>query len=91
MKYLVERLESKVQLNGRNISFDRLYTSLSLEMWLYEKSKTSIGTLQINRKGIPTDLKEVRNREQLTTALGRRWTTYNNVVRGENINGEKMY
>ena len=69
VKYLVERLESKVQLNGRNISFDRLYTSLSLEIWLYEKNITSIGTLQINRKGIPKDLKEVKNREPLTTEV----------------------
>ena len=44
VKYLVERLSKISSLKGRNISFDRLYMSISLELWLYERSITSIGS-----------------------------------------------
>lgn len=66
---LVERLSSKVSLKGRNISFDRLYTSLSLELWLHSRNITSIGTMQINRRGIPSELKDVKSREPLSTEI----------------------
>ena len=66
VKSLVEGMESVGPLGGRNISFDRLYTSIPLERWLYNRNITSIGTLQANRKGIPAELKEVKNREPLT-------------------------
>lgn len=66
---LVKGMESVGSLGGRNISFDRLYTSISLERWLYSRNITSVGTLQINRKGIPAEIKEVRNREPLSTEI----------------------
>jgi hypothetical protein len=69
VKYLIERLENKVQLAGRNLSFDRLYTSISLSLWLYERKITSIGTMQINRKGIPPAIKDVKDREPLSSEI----------------------
>jgi len=42
---------------------DRLYTSIPLFEWLLEKKITAIGTLTMNRKGIPEELKSTRDRE----------------------------
>ena len=67
-KHLVSTLHQHRPLNGRNSSFDRLYTSFSLATWLLkEMHVTCIGTLMANRKGIPADLKKVEHREALST------------------------
>ena len=50
-------------------SFDRLYTSIPLAKWLLEKRITCIGTMQLNRKGIPDELKETKNRELLSSEI----------------------
>ena len=69
VKCLVEGMERIGSLGGRNISFDRLYTSIPLERWLYNRNITSIGTLQMNRKGIPAEIKDMKNRETLSTEI----------------------
>ena len=69
VKKMVNRLESIVSLAGHNISFGRLYTSIPLALWLYHKSITSYGTMQINRKGIPTEIKDVKQREPLSREI----------------------
>ena len=56
-------------LAGRNISFARLYTSIPLAKRLLEKRNTCIGTMQLNRKGIPDELKEIKNRELLSSEI----------------------
>ena len=67
-KHLVSTLHQHRPLNGRNLSFDRLYSSFSLATWLSkEMHVTCIGTLMANRKGIPADLKKVEHREALST------------------------
>ena len=50
-------------MEGRNITFDRLYTSIPLASWLYIQGITMIGTMQTNRKGIPAYLKDSKNKE----------------------------
>ena len=50
-------------VEGRNITFDRLYTSIPLASWLYIQGITMIGTMQTNRKGIPAYLKDSKNKE----------------------------
>ena len=63
-KYLNERMDGKQKLEGRNISFHRLYTSFMLSTWLLnEKHVTYIGTLMANRKGIPPDVNKIQHRE----------------------------
>ena len=70
VKQMIERLlENKVPLTGRNISFDRLYTSISIALWLYEKNITCLGTMQMNRKGVPAEMKDFKNREDLSTEI----------------------
>jgi len=43
VKYLVQQLQSYVNLQGRNISFDGLYTSVSLAEWLLSHNITCVG------------------------------------------------
>ena len=66
---LVEAMEKTNKLEGRNISFDRLYTSIPLAEWLLAKKITCIGTLQHNRKGIPPGIKEIKDREVLSSEI----------------------
>ncbi|XP_020896597.1 piggyBac transposable element-derived protein 3 [Exaiptasia diaphana] len=66
VKSLVTRLEKLTDLRGRNISFDRLYTSIPLCKWLLGRQITSIGTLKTNRRGIPDKFKKVEEREEFS-------------------------
>ena len=63
VKHLVQKLQSYVDLQGLNISFDHLYTSVSLAQWLLFHNITCVGTLQSNRKGIPKEVKDVMGRD----------------------------
>ena len=69
VKKMVGRLESNVSLTGRSISFDRFYTSIPLALWLYQKNSTSLGTMQINRKGNPTEIKDIKQREPFSSEI----------------------
>ena len=62
VKMLVTDLEKHTSLSGRNISYNRLYTSISLAKWLLERNITTVGTLQANRKSIPEEVKRVGSR-----------------------------
>ena len=62
VKYLINKLNSYVDLQGRNITFDRLYTSIPLAKWFLSHNITCIGTLQANRKGIPKEIKDTTGR-----------------------------
>ena len=66
---LINQMEKVGKLVGRNISFDRLYTSIPLAEWLYDKKITCIGTLQHNRKGISAELKSTKGRDELSTEI----------------------
>ena len=66
---MVDCLESIVSLAEHNISFDRLYTSIPLALWLHQKNITSLGNMQIKRKEIPTEMKDVKQREPLSTDI----------------------
>ena len=67
VKGLIEAVDQKQGLQGRNLSMDRLYTSINLAQWLLQKRMTCIGTMQQNRVGIPEDLKKTNDRELLST------------------------
>ena len=59
VKSLISRLEKSTDLKGRNVSFDRLYTSIPLCKWLLERQITSVGTLKTKRRGIPDEFKSL--------------------------------
>ena len=65
-KYLVMQLQKHVDIQGRNISFARLYTSISLAKWLLSNNIICVGTLQANRKGIPMELKSTSGCQPLS-------------------------
>ena len=63
LKCLIQNLECHKNLVARNILYDRLYTSIPMVQWLLDRGITSVGTLQSNRKGIPAEIKEIKDRE----------------------------
>ena len=69
VKTLVRTTGAKLPLDGRNISMDRLYTSVSTAIWLREQKITVVGTLMMNRIGIPDEIKAVRNRENFSVTI----------------------
>ena len=69
VKSLVSGLQKYVKLDGRNISMDRLYTSIPTTRWLLELNVTVIGALQHNQSGIPKEIKSVNNRDDLSAIV----------------------
>ena len=69
VQYLVNDTISRLPLKGRNISIDRLYSSVSLANWLLSHGITVVGTLQSNRIGIPNKLKSPVGREILSNTI----------------------
>ena len=63
VKYLIQNLECHTNLVTKNILYNRLYTSIPMAQWLLECGKTSVGTLQSNRKAIPAEIREIKDRE----------------------------
>ena len=52
-------MATQVPLAGRNLTMDRLYTSIPIAEWLWNEQKmTMIGTFQSNRRGFPVELKK---------------------------------
>ena len=58
-----DQAKKQVNLRGRNISTDRLYTSIECANWLLDQNITTVGTVQKGRQGIPDDLFDTTNRE----------------------------
>ena len=63
VKYPIQNLECHTNLVAGNILYDRLYTSMPMVQWLLDRGKTSVGTLQSNRKAIPAEIRETKDRE----------------------------
>ena len=66
IKYFINKLKQNVDLQGQNISFDRLYTNIPLAQWLLSHNITCFATIKANRKGILVEVKELANREPFT-------------------------
>ena len=65
VKRIVEGYKTNgFNLSGTNISMDRYYTSIPIAEWLHEKKITCIVTMNSNQKGLPTELKEIKKREE---------------------------
>ena len=56
----MNEVEKDTSLKGRNISTDRLYTSVPLVKWLLDRDITTVGTLSTVRIGIPDELKDTK-------------------------------
>ena len=66
-EYLVESLKKQVDISGRNISMDRYFTSVSIAKYLLANKITLVGTMRSGRVGIPNEMKEIKQREDLST------------------------
>ena len=66
-KYLVNSFLRYNKLTGRNIWLDRCFTSIMLAHWCMEKKLSIVGTMRTNRRGIPKEMKELRDREEKST------------------------
>ena len=60
---LVTKLGSHVDLKGRNITMDRLYTSYELFSWLLQQDITAVGTIMMNKRCVPNEIKNTKERE----------------------------
>ena len=63
VKHLIQNIKFHINLVRRNILYDRLYTSIPMAQWLLDCGITFKGTLQSNRKEIPTEIKEIKDEE----------------------------
>ena len=63
VKSLVRKVSAHVDLTGRNITTDRLYTTYDLTKWFMKQHITTVGTLMANRKGIPKEFHKVNDRD----------------------------
>ena len=68
VKYLVNETKRNVSLKGRNISTDRLHTSIALANWLLENNIKTVGTLNTTRTGVPDELKKAEGRDEFSGA-----------------------
>ena len=85
-KYLIDRMDSKQKLEGRNISFDWLYTSFKLATSpLIEKHLACIGTLMANRIDIPPDVNKIQQREIQSTKFKFYWDKEHDLVLGSYV------
>ena len=68
-KWLVNNFQIYGTLQGRNISLDRYFTSVTLAEWCLERNITIVGTLKSDRKGIAKEINRVADREEKSTAF----------------------
>ena len=63
VKSLINQLKSGMDLRGRIISLDRLYTSVELFEWLLSEGIYALGTIDAGRKGIPPEIKNISGKQ----------------------------
>ena len=63
-KYLVHQISRHNSIQGCNISMDRYFTSVKLAEWALDRNFTVVGTMRRDRKGIPKELKVMKNRDE---------------------------
>ena len=66
-KYLVNNFSNYNSIIGCNISMDRYFTSVTIARWALEKGFTIVGTMRLDRKGIPNGIKTMINRDEKST------------------------
>ena len=82
---LVDKVREQQDLQGRNITFDNLYTSIPLAEKLLDRKITIVGKMRHNRKGLPKEIKSMEGErtKQLHSLLGKeRAKTYTHHVCG---------
>ena len=63
-KYLVDKFSLYGSLEGRNISLDRYFTSVSIAEWCLAEKISIVGTMRLDRKGIAPEMKSLEDRDE---------------------------
>ena len=63
-KYLVNGFFTIANMSRCNISMDRYFTSVPLAQWCLERNITIVGTMPLNWKGIPAEIKKIEKRDE---------------------------
>ena len=66
-KYLVQGFSDYNSIKGCNISMDQYFTSASVAEWATTNHFTIVGTMRLDRKGIPAEIKKLDGREEKST------------------------
>ena len=67
-KYLAEGVSQYNDISGTNISMNRYFTSVSIADWTRSKNITIVGTMRLDRIGIPNSFKDISQREERSTS-----------------------
>ena len=63
-------------MRGKNISLDHYFTALSIAEWLNNRNISMIVTLQMDRIGIPKEMKTEAGRKEKST----KWCYHENMM-----------
>ena len=66
-RYLVENFNHFNSIKGCNISMDRYFTLITLANWVTTKLFSIVGTICLDRKGIPKEIKSMEGHEEKST------------------------
>ena len=66
-KYLVNGFSTVANMSGCNICMDRYFTSVPLAQWCLERNITIVGTMRLDRKGIPAEIKNIDKHDEQST------------------------
>ena len=91
----MNEFEKDTSFKGRNISTDRLYTSVPLAKWLLDRDITTVGTLNTVRIGIADELKDTKCREKFSLTCHiepkEKKSIYNNLFSENKIHWTQEY
>ena len=62
-KYLIENFNIFNSIKGSNVSMDRYFPSITLEDWAASHNFSIVGTMHLDRKGIPKEIKTLDSRQ----------------------------
>ena len=63
-KCLVNGFSTIANMSGCNVSMDRYFSSVALAQWCSERNITIVGTMGLNRKGIPAEIKKTDKHDE---------------------------
>ena len=65
-KYLIEGLANENDVQGKNVSMERLFTSVSIARWRLEGGTSLFSTMRHDEKDIPKEVTSVAKTENLS-------------------------
>ena len=64
---LVMEITSDIHYTGRNLTADRVFSSVEIALELYKRDVTYVGTIKKNMSGLPSAAKKFKERELFST------------------------